>query len=293
MRAAAPALAAFLAALRAQRDAPVLMADCYTFTLRQGSSGLGAVIAVTNADVPVTLNGTVFRADSLLVDGLQYRCATGLDVDRQRITIAARPSDTINGVPFLASLRTGLLDGCEVQRDRAYLRDWSAPPVGSVTLFKGRVSSVDAVGRTSAEITVASELVLLDVDVPRNLYQPACNHVLYDSGCGLVKSAYGTAGQAGAGATPTLLPWSAATPAFAQGTVSFSGGANAGTSANIKAAAAGMLTLSAPLAGAPAAGDGFTAYLGCDHTLATCRGRFGNGGNFRGFPFVPAPETAY
>ena len=197
----------------------------------------------------------------------------------------------MGGVPFLAGVRAGLLDGCAVQRDRAYLASWSAPPVGSVTLFKGRVSSVDAVGRTSAEITVASDLVLLDVDMPRNLYQPACNHVLYDSGCGLVKSAYGTAGSAGA--TPSLLPWAGATPAFAQGTVSFANGANAGATANIKAAGAGTLTLSAPLAVAPAAGDGFTAYPGCDHTLATCRGRFGNGGNFRGFPFVPAPETAF
>ena len=288
MRACSPALAAFLAGLRAQRDAPVLMADCYTFTLRSG-----AVIAVTSADVAVTLDGTTFRADSLLVDGLQYRCSTGLDVDRQRITIAARPTDTVGGVPFLAAVGAGLLDGCAVQRDRAYLASWSAPPVGFVTLFKGRVATVDAVGRTQAELTVASDLVLLDTDMPRNLYQPACNHVLYDSGCGLAKSAYGTAGTVGAGATPTLLPWSGAVAAFAQGTVTFTSGGNAGATANIKAAGTGMLTLSAPLPAAPAAGDGFTAYLGCDHTLATCRGRFGNGGNFRGFPFVPAPETAY
>ena len=288
MRTVTPALTAFLAGLRAQRDAPVLMADCCTFTL-----GTGTILATTNADVPLVLNGATYRADSILVDGLQYKCAVGLDVDKQKVTIAARPTDTIGGIPFLQAVRNGLLDGCAVQRDRAFLSAWGAAPVGSVTLFKGRVSTVDAVGRTSAEVTVASDLVLLDIDMPRNLYQPACNHVLFDGGCGLVKNAFGAAGVVGAGAGATLVPWTAASPAYAQGTLTFTSGANTGVTANITGADAAALTLSYPLPAVPAAGDGFTAYQGCDHTLATCRAKFGNGANFRGFPFVPVPETAY
>ena len=124
MRTAPPALAAFLAGLRAQRDAPVLMADCYTLALRTG-----ATLAVTNADVPVTLNGPPFRADSLLVDGLDYRCAVGLDVDKQKITILARPGDTVGGIPFLQAVLNGVLDGCAVRRDRAFLTTWNTPPL--------------------------------------------------------------------------------------------------------------------------------------------------------------------
>ncbi len=288
MRPVTPALASFLAGLRAQRDAPVLMADCYALALRTG-----ATLAVTNADVPVVLGGTTFRADSLLVDGLAYRCATGLDVDKQQITIAARPSDTVGGIPFLQAVRNGVLDGCTVRRDRAFLTAWDAPPIGWVTLFKGRVATVDAVGRTTAQITVASDLVLLDVDMPRNLYGPCCNHVLFDSGCGLVKNAWGAAGTVGAGATALAVPWAQASAAYAQGTITFTSGANTGATANIKGAGAGALTLSYPLPAVPAPGDGFTAYQGCDHTLATCRGTFNNGANFRGFPFVPVPETAF
>ncbi len=288
MRTASPALVAFLAALRAQHDAPVLMADCFTLTLRTGT-----ILTYTNADVPVVLNGATFGADSILIDGLQYKCAVGLDVDKQKVTISARPTDTIGGIPFLQAIRNGLLDGCAVQRDRAFLTTWGAAPVGSVTLFKGRVSTIDGVGRTTAAITVASDLVLLDIDMPRNLYQPACNHVLFDGGCGLVKNAFGAAGVVGAGAGPTLVPWTAASPAYAQGTITFTSGANTGVTANIKGASAAALTLSYPLRNVPAAGDGFTAYQGCDHTLATCRAKFNNGANFRGFPFVPVPETAY
>jgi len=44
---------------------------------------------------------------------------------------------------------------------------------------------------------------------------------------------------------------------------------------------------------APAAGDVFTAYPGCDKTQATCASpKFSNLVNFEGFPYVPAPETA-
>ena len=288
MRTASPALVAFLATLRTQKDAPVLMADCYTLTLRTG-----AVLTYTSADVPIVLNGATYLANSLLIDGLQYRCSVGLDVDKQQVTIAARPTDTIGGIPFLQAIRNGVLDGCEVQRDRAFLTAWGTAPVGSVTLFKGRVSTVDSVGRTTAQITVASDLVLLDIDMPRNLYQPTCNHVLFDSGCGLIKNAWGSAGTVGDGATSLSVPWSGSSNAFAQGTITFTSGANTGVTANIKTATASALTLSYPLPNVPAAGDGFTAYQGCDHTLATCTAKFANAGNFRGFPFVPVPETAF
>ena len=288
MRAAPAALVAFLAAQRASKDATSLLADCYTFTLRTGT-----VLAYTNADVPVVMNGTTFLANSLLIDGLTYKCAVGLDVDKQKVTISARPTDTIGGIPFLVAIRNGLLDGCEIQRDRAFLSAWGTAPIGSVTLFKGRVSTVDSVGRTTAQITVASDLVLLDIDMPRNLYQPTCNHVLYDSGCGLVKNAYGAAGTVSSGATAVMVPWASSSTAFAQGTITFTSGANTGVTANIKSATAAALTLSYPLPNVPAAGDGFTAYQGCDHTLATCKAKFANSANFRGFPFVPVPETAF
>ena len=283
-----PALASFIEARRSARDVQMLCADCYTFTL---ASGL--VLTYTNADVPIALNGFIYAANAVLVDGLQYKTSVGLDVDAQKVTIAARASDTIGGTAFLVALAAGAFDGCLVRRERAFLADWSAPPVGAVILFQGRVTTVDQIGRTSAEITVASDLVLLDVQMPRNVYQPTCNHTLYDSGCSLVKNAYGAAGTVGAGATTTTIPWAAATDAYAQGTLVFASGANIAVTAGVRSAVAGALILVRPLRVAPAVGDAFTAYQGCDHTLATCTAKFANAANFRGFPFVPVPETAY
>lgn len=289
MRAASPALIAYINTLRAEPDAQSIVADCYTFTLLTG-----LILTYTSADVPVTLNGYVYAANSILVDGLKFKCAAGLEVDQQQITVSARATDTVGGVPFLQALRNGVFDGCEIQRERAFLNSWSAAdtanPIGSVILFKGRIGTVDNVGRTSAQITVNSDLVLLDLQMPRNVYSPSCQHVLYDSGCGLVKNAFGTMGTAGTGSTPSTVNWSGASTNFNQGTITFSSGINAGVTANIKSAVNGSsLTLSYPLLMAPGAGDAFTAYWGCDHTQAACTNKFNNLANFRGFPYVPTP----
>jgi uncharacterized phage protein (TIGR02218 family) len=288
MRSAATALINLLNAARAAPDAQVLMADCYTLTLRTG-----LILTYTNADVPIPLNGYTYLSNSVLVDGLRFKCAVGLDVDQQQITVSARPTDTINGVPFLEAIRNGVFDGCEIQREKAFLTSWTAAPVGSVILFKGRVGTIDSVGRTTAQITVNSDLVLLDLNMPRNLYSPQCVHVLYDSGCGLVKNAFGSNGMVGSGSTAIEINWGSSASVFAQGTILFSSGVNAGVSANIKSASTGALVLSSALPNVPSTGDAFTAFQGCDHTLSTCRSQFNNLGNFRGFPFVPPPTAAY
>jgi uncharacterized phage protein (TIGR02218 family) len=288
VRAAGTQVINYLNNLRANPDAMSYVADCYTFTL-----ATGLILTYTNADVPVTLNGYVYLANSILVNGLKYKCTTGLEVDQQKITIAAKTTDTLSGgAPFLQAIGQGVLDGAEIQRERAFLNSWSAAdaanPIGSVILFKGRVGTIDSIGRTSAEITVNSDLVLLDLMMPRNIYSPACQHVLYDSGCGLVKSAFATAGTAGAGSSFSKINWSGASANFNQGRIIFSSGLNTGVSATIKTSNPGIsLTLAYPLYVAPATGDNFAAYWGCDHTKKTCDQKFNNLANFRGFPFVP------
>ena len=38
------------------------------------------------------------------------------------------------------------------------------------------------------------------------------------------------------------------------------------------------------------AGDTFTVTAGCDKRFSTCRNRFGNGADFRGFPHIPGND---
>ena len=199
----------------------------------------------------------------------------------------------VGGQPILQALREGVFDGAEIQRERVFSNSWSpadrANPVGSVILFKGSVGKIDSIGRTAAQITVNSDLVLLDIQMPRNVYSPACQWVLFSSGCRLTKSAYGYGGTVGSGSTRQVINWSGASANFVQGTITFSSGPNSGFTANIKSTGVNTLTLSYPLLELPNTGDAFTAYWGCDHTQATCTSRFNNHPNFRGFPYVPLP----
>lgn len=286
MRSASTALVTLLNGMRTG-DATAVVADLFTFTLASGT-----ILTYTNADTSITWNGRTYLGNSVLVDGLKYRCETGLSVDQQQIVLSARSTDTVGGVPFLQALRNGVFDGCGIQRERVFLSAWGTTPVGSVVLFKGRIGTIGKIGRTSAEITVNSELVLLDIEMPRNVYGPSCQHVLYDSGCALVKESFGASGAVGAGSTTTTINWSGADTNYKQGTITFTSGANSGVSVTVKSAAAGVLSLMYPLNNVPATGDAFSVYWGCDHTLATCGTKFNNTINFLGFPYIPSPSVA-
>ena len=184
MKPASSALVTYLNNARANPDMPLIMADIFTFTMLSGT-----ILCYTNVDVTFTYNGNTYLANSILVDGLKYKASVGLEVDQQQITVAALSTDTITGgAPFLQALRDGSFDGCEIERDRVFFSDViGGTAIGSVTLFKGRLGVIDEIGRTSAKLTVNSDLVLLDIDMPRNVYQPTCLHTLYDSGCTLVQ----------------------------------------------------------------------------------------------------------
>ncbi len=285
MKPAPSALVAALNALRPTSDAPLLAADCFTIWLASG-----AALTYTDLDIPVALNGYSYLSNSVLISGLRYRASCGVNVDSQQVSIFARASDTIGGIPFLQAVQQGLLDGAEIQRERVFFSSWGAAPIGSVVLFKGRVAQIDAIGRTSAQVTVASDLVLLDVDMPRNVYQANCQHVLYSAQCGVVAGAYSAIGAVAAGSTASLIDWAGATSAFQQGTITFTSGPNTGATATIKSAGSGWLQLVYPLPNTPVVGDGFSASYGCDHTMASCQSRFNNLSQFRGFPFVPPPQ---
>ncbi len=113
MKTASTALIAFLNAARANPDAPIAFADCFTFTLSTGT-----VLTYTNVDQPVVYNGSDFRRRRAAGAGPEISRSVGLEVDKQQITIAARPTDLVNGAPFLE----------RVARRRFRWRDRAARP---------------------------------------------------------------------------------------------------------------------------------------------------------------------
>lgn len=278
-------------------DESLPFAECFTF-----STANGQTFYYTNLDVPVQIGTTYFYANSVRVEGMKFRLSIGFAADQQQITCYANISDTVNGVPFMQALRKGVFDGGYVMRQRAFFDPASWPPapgtaptaLGSVTLFYGRVSTIDEIGRTQAVMTVKSLPVLLDIGMPRNCFQPSCANTLFDSTCGVLQSSFQASGTVGSGSSLTAIYWAGADPKYVHGTLSITSGADIYDQVMVGGAAAGSyLALARPLRFQPAVGDTFNVTYGCDHTLSTCTNTFLNQKNFRGFPYVPPAETAY
>ena len=81
---------------------------------------------------------------------------------------------------------------------------------------------------------------------------------------------------------------------FTAGKLIFASGANAGLGVEVKSHRKGAtvtLVLWQPMPEPIAADDTFTVKAGCDKRFATCRDRFNNAVNFRGFPHIPRQDT--
>lgn len=282
MKSASPALIALLNA-----GGPYIMADLFTFTLIDGT-----VLRYTSWDMDVSYGGNVFSSTGPQFERSKVRTVIGIEVDTLDMTVHASPAHQINGVAWLQAAARGVLDGATVKLERAF---FSAAPavVGAYVNFMGRVADM-TVTRTEARLVVKSDLELLNVQMPRNLYQPGCKHTLYESDCGINRAAYAMAGSVAGGSTTLALVASAmSAPAgyLDMGYVIFTSGSLTGMRRTIKAAVPGTVALLNPLPQVPSIGDTFLAYPGCDKSMGTCSGKFGNLGNFRGFPFIPVPET--
>src|SRR6185312_7655492 len=158
-------------------------------------------------------------------------------------------------------------------------------------------------GRSLATFTVNSHLELLNLNLPRNLYQTNCVNNLGDAACGVNLSSYVTSPAARSGCTQSVLIFTGAIDqslggAFNAGKCVGVTGANAGLARTVQYTGTAYtpgdtIQLLTPFPTAPAAGDSFQVFYGCDKTLGQngCP-KFNNTPRFKGFPFVPVPVTA-
>lgn len=237
--------------------------------------------------------------------------------------------DRIGTVPWLQAAAQGMLDGAAVTVARAYFgpqgrgidifpasdlfqledvfaRDAVAlptyplptegvAPVGMLTMFKGNVAEV-AVDTTTASMTLVDARQILTTQMPRNLYQAACRHRLFDVGCQLDSAAYAQDRTVAAGTTRAAINFAPAwspvgSRTLTLGRVRVMSGANAGARRSIAYWNGGFgIALTSPFAARFAIGDVVRLFPGCDKTMSTC-GKFGNLLNYGGEPFIPVPET--
>lgn len=125
------------------------------------------------------------------------------------------------------------------------------------------------------------------------VYTPTCRAKLGDGRCGVDLEDFTVTGTITAVEGAHAFTDSARTEDngyFTYGIITFSSGANAGLSMEIREFSAGRFSLFLPMPHAVAVGDGYTAVAGCDKRFDTCVARFENALNFRGEPHVPGTD---
>jgi uncharacterized phage protein (TIGR02218 family) len=265
-------------------------ADLYDFTLADGT-----VWRFTSADVPLAWAGNTYRSAGLVIKRGAFSSALGVQVQTLALTVTPDRSDaTLAG--FVDAIDYTTLRGARVTWRGWYGDTWAAPQF-TVLEFAGRVTGVE--DDVDTRITCSSDLILLDVSMPRNIYQSDCSLEVYSAQCTVSRAAFTESATVLAGSSQTqILLAGPVRPAsyFTRGGVQFTTGPLAGTKASIRAHLAGgggpVLVLSVPLPAAPTAGTLVQIWPGCDKTQATCTETFGNLPHFRGYPYVPTPETA-
>lgn len=289
MKNASPALINFL--LNASSYARV---DFYTITLNGGT-----VLRYSSAPGLILANGFNFGTGPIVQDG-GVKSARGLDVSELDITIYAGDSHLVNGVQFLDFVENLGLDGALIKVERGFAADWltmrSSGPIGTYIRFSGRFSEAKEMGFTQVVITAASPLDSFTNNTPPDVYQTSCANVLGDAKCMINLASFAVNGIVAASPAPTSNTFgSNLTPVandYGLGKVIFTSGANNGLSFTVKTNdASGNFVLAIAPPTAPAAGDHFTAYPGCDLSTTRCTNKFNNLIHYRGQPFIPDPST--
>lgn len=275
----------------------------------------GTMLAYTTAQYDITvppyddpMSLRTYDCDDVGVSGWKSRVSNGcesqggspttsISVDEMSLTFTPNlnpvaPS-VVDGVPFIQALRQRAFDGAVFMRDTWYLRLPDFVPVGGIPRFYGLSSAIDSGGRTQAIDKVKSDIVLLGIDMPRNLFQPNCQYTVYSAGCGADKSSFASHATAGAATNAIFIDWTGASVQFTGGEIEFEAGPAINQVRTILRADGTGLWVSYPFYGAPNPGDAFVAYPGCNRldplvnpSTSGCP-FFGRQAAFRATPNVP------
>ncbi|HEU0095528.1 MAG TPA: DUF2163 domain-containing protein [Rhizomicrobium sp.] len=247
--------------------------------------GDGAVQGFTDHDRALSFGGVDYQAASGFTAS-EVQSSLGLTVDN--LTLAgALSAATLNE----ADLAAGLYDNAAIEIWRV---NW-ADVAQRVLMRSGTLGEVTRSGGAfAAEIRGLAQA--LNQPVGR-AFGHMCDADLGDARCGLAITATNGAVVTAVDSRRFIV---SELDAFASGDLTggkliFTSGAADGQAMEIKrhGASGGIVSIELwqSLSEAVAAGDGFAVTPGCDKTFSTCRGRFANAANFRGFPYMPGNDA--
>lgn len=239
----------------------------------------------------LTLGFTSHNRD-LVFGGLRHRAAPGMLPSAIRRT-AELEKDAVEVQGVLAhdaisseDMRAGRYDGASIAIG---VVDWET--LEHATLFHGEIGAIsEEAGGFEAELHSAK--AGLDIDtVPRT--SPTCRAQFCDPACQLSPVRFTHLAQVTASDSETgrIACSNAPAPAtLVHGSLRWLDGPHAGITMQVIDADETGLVVDGQLEAAIAVGTRILLREGCDHTLATCSGRFANAVNFQGEPFLPGND---
>lgn len=267
-----------------------LSADLYTIATVQGD-----VYRYTNYDFDLFVDNQFYSSNGPIISREGISTSIGIEIDNLSVTINTIDQEKFDEIRVVQAFHNGQMDGARFKLERIFV-DINTPmdtSAGTIKLFEGRLIEPEF-HRNEIKVSVASDLDELNVQMPRNLYQPSCTNTLFDSACGLLREKYAVTATIESGSTAARILCQVNTPQgwFTQGVVEFFEGGNKGLKRTVRLHESGTLLLTLPLLEIPKVGQVIKIYPGCDKRLDTCDNRFNNRVFFRGAPFIPVPETA-
>jgi uncharacterized phage protein (TIGR02218 family) len=248
----------------------------------------GQVLGFTDHDLPLAFDGTNFDP-AIGLDGGETPARLGAQIDTGEV-VGILSSDAVTEDDILL----GRYDNATVETWRVDWRDTSVRALLSTTTI-GEITREG--GSFRAELRSAQAAL----NVPKGRrYQTLCDASFGDRRCGVdgTDPRYRTSAIVGSiedrnrlvigGLSGFDAGW------FAFGAAKWTSGRRDGVDDAIvghaRLAGADILTFAGPVGDWVAEGDGLVVTAGCDRRFATCRDRFANAANFRGFPHIPGTD---
>jgi uncharacterized phage protein (TIGR02218 family) len=271
----------------------------------------GRVTSLTHLWLITRTDSQVFgftsHNEDIEYDGVTYVAAFGFNPAAIAAGAGLAVSNTELTAVFNASyvteedLRAGVWDHADV---RIRLINWADTSMGVMKMLRGWLGEVSYDGfQYKAELRGLADLVNRSTGI---VVTPGCNAVLGDIRCNVYLSAYQATGTVSAvtsnkefdsdlnGTTVQLTPTTTGAPTtdyFQGGKITWLTGNNAGRQMEVKTNDdVGGVELQLAMEGDIQVGDVFLAVTGCKKDRDTCRDKFGNVINFRGFPDLPGTD---
>jgi len=246
----------------------------------------GTILGFTDHDRDLAFNATTFRAHTGL-SASEAEATLGLAVTTTEAA-GALSADSLSE----SDLLNGLYDGASVE---IWLVDWNA--VEDRTLLD--VASIGEVrrGEHAFSAELRSTAHVFDQQQGRT-FQRGCDADLGDARCKVDLAAFSIGGAVVASDGGVLrLDLNSALPTgyLTGGTLRFLQGGNAGATFVVKShrqetGARVTIELWSPPGAPVVAGQTVLVTAGCDKSVTSCRDKFSNIANFRGFPHMPGND---